>query len=322
MVIDTTAIIYVLFFIGTLLLVEGLYFLIRDIKHGPEKIVNERLRLAAGNTDSRDVLRKMRREDQGSLSQWINGIAPSLNRLISQSGVQVSTFRLIILMLGSSAVLLALLRLVSSVVLWQSVLMSLVAGIGVPLLVIYLMRQKRLKRFAEQFPDALDVITKSLRAGHPISASFNLVAEEMPDPIGSEFGIVTDEMTYGFDMGEALANLSVRVPQDDLKFFIVAVGVQRTTGGNLAEVLGNLSQVVRDRFRMFAKIRAISAEGRWSGIIISIIPFALIAWLNFVTPSFFGDVKDDPVFIPAMTVAGVLLVIGLITIYRMVNFRV
>jgi len=322
MIFDTTSIVYVLLFVGTLLLVEGLYFLIVDMRSGPEQIVNQRLRMAAGDPDSRAVLRKMRREDQGALSQWINNLAPPLDRLISQAGVQISTFRLVALMLGLSAMLLALLRLVTFVPLWQLALISLFLGIAVFILIIYVMRHKRLKRFAEQLPDTLDIITKSLRAGHPISASFNLVAQEMPDPIGSEFGIVTDEMTYGFDIDGALANLAIRVPQDDLKFFVVSIGVQRTTGGNLAEVLANLSQVVRDRFRMFAKIRAISAEGRWSGIIISIIPFALIGWLNFITPSFLGAVKDDPIFMPAMIVAGVLLVIGLITIYKMVNFRV
>ena len=245
-----------------------------------------------------------------------------MDRWISQAGTQISTFRLVVLMIGIAALLLALLRVTTIMPLWQVVPIALFFSVGLPLFAIYVMRNKRLKHFSEQLPEALDIIAKSLRAGHPISASFNLVAQEMPDPIGSEFGILIDEMTYGYDMDEALKNLAYRVPQEDLQFFVVSVNVQRQTGGNLAEVLSNLSKVIRDRIRMFAKIRAVSAEGRWSGIIISIIPFLLIAWLNFIVPSFLGDVSDDPVFVPAMIMAATLLIIGLITIYKMVNFRV
>ena len=137
------------------------------------------------------------------------------------------------------------------------------------------LRGRRQKKFGAQFPDALDIIVRSLRAGHPVPIAITMVAREMPDPIGSEFGIVADEITYGADLETAMRNLYFRIGQDDLPLFVTAVAIQGSTGGNLGEILENLSGVIRQRFKMRRKIRALAAEGRASAMILSALPIVM-----------------------------------------------
>ena len=163
---------------------------------------------------------------------------------------------------------------------------------------------------------------RGLRAGHPVSAALTLVSKEMPDPIGSEFGLVVDEMTYGLDLSEALRNLAARVPQEDLRFLVVTIQIQYMVGGNLAEVLANLSKIIRDRYQLFAKIRAVTAEGRSSAVLIGCLPMVFAALMVFLRPEFFAAVIDDPLFWPMVAGGVMLMVIGQIIIYKLVNFEV
>lgn len=322
MVFDSMTFLYVLLFIGTLLFVEGAFFLVAEMRGGREKRINRRMRLIAGNSDIRAVLRKMRREGQGVFSQVLNRLAPWVNGLITQSGLDISTARLCLIMFGMTALFFSLGKLLIFWSTWAALLAGLLLGLGVPLLVLYVKRRRRQKRFIEQLPQAIDIIKTSLKAGHPVATACSLVATEMSDPIGSEFGILTDETTYGLDFDEALYNLSRRMPKEDVEFFVVCLTVARATGGNLAEILDNLAKVLRDRSRMHAKIRAISAEGRWSGFIMGLVPFFVTGTLMMFAPDYLGSVKDDPIFWPAMTVAGILLLLGHLIIYKLVRFRV
>ena len=146
----------------------------------------------------------------------------------------------------------------------EALLIGLFCGTALPYLVLRFLRGRRQKAFGAQFPDGLDMIVRSLRAGHPVPIAITMVAREMKDPIGSEFGIVADEITYGADLETALRNLYFRIGQDDLPLFVTAVAIQGSTGGNLGEILENLSGVIRDRFKMRRKIRALASEGRAS----------------------------------------------------------
>ena len=156
------------------------------------------------------------------------------------------------------------------------------------------LRSRRQKAFGAQFPDALDMIVRSLRAGHPTPIALTMVAREMQDPIGSEFGIVVDEITYGADLETALRNLYFRIGQDDLPLFVTAVAIQGSTGGNLGEILENLSAVIRQRFKMRRKIRALAAEGRASALILSSLPIAMFLIIQIVSPDFYASVWDIP----------------------------
>jgi tight adherence protein B len=202
--------------------------------------------------------------------------------------------------------------------------LALSFGVGVagPIFFLKFKKMKRLKLFVEQLPDALDIMVRSLQAGHPVSAAMTLVTKEMPDPIGTEFGIAVDEMTYGLELREALANLGDRVDVEDYQYVVVSINIQHETGGNLAEVLHGLSTVIRARFRMFKKIRAISAEGRLSGKILAIMPFGFAAFTFTTKPGYYLSAVDDPLFWPLVGAALALELAGIFIMYKLVNFRV
>jgi tight adherence protein B len=318
---DPAILLYVVLFAGTLLFIEGIYYLVVDWRSEAGSKINRRLRLASRGDDPRAVLRKLRREDHGVLSLALARLLPSVERVVAQSGSDMSLLRLASICAAIFALILSLVRLATPTPLLLAVAAAALAAVGLPFLILYIKRRKRLKRFGEQLPEALDLIVRSVLAGHPISTSFTLVAKELPDPMGSEFGVVLDEMTYGLDMDGALDNLFRRVPHPDLHFFTMAVEIQHGTGGNLAEVLSNLSKVIRDRFRMFAKIRAVSSEGRLSAVIIGAMPLVVFGIVNLISPTYFGDVLDDPWFYPAIGVGVVLMLLGQIVILKLVNFR-
>jgi tight adherence protein B len=191
----------------------------------------------------------------------------------------------------------------------------------VPLQIVRIIRSRRQKKFAEQLPEGLDIIVRGLRSGHPVSVAFSLVGRELQDPIGSEFGITIDEMTYGLDMTRALRNLADRVGIPDMSLLVTAVALQSSSGGNLGEVLSNLSRVLRDRFQLRRKVRALSAEGRFSAIGLAILP-VLIGGLIFVqNPRYYSDVWDEPIFMPALYGLIVWSLIGNLIMRKMINFK-
>ena len=183
-------------------------------------------------------------------------------------------------------------------------------------------RGRRHKAFASQFPDAIDIIVRSLRAGHPVPIAISMVARELPDPMGSEFGVASDEITYGADLETAMRNLYFRVGQDDLPLFVTAVAIQGSTGGNLSEILENLSAVIRQRFKMRRKIRALAAEGRASALILSSLPIAVFGIVNLVSPEFYSSIWHESITKVILGVAGCWMGIGNFIMYRLVNFKI
>src|SRR5256885_13627505 len=155
------------------------------------------------------------------------------------------------------------------------------------------MRKRGHGKFAAQFPDAMDIIVRSLRAGHPVPVAVGLVAQELPDPIGTEFGIAADEITYGADVETGMRNLYFRVGQEDLPLFVTAVSIQGSTGGNLSEILENLSAALRQRFKIRRKIKALAAEGKFSAFFLSGLPVAIFFLLGMVAPDFYGSIWDQ-----------------------------
>jgi tight adherence protein B len=174
----------------------------------------------------------------------------------------------------------------------------------------------------EQFPVALDIFTRSLRAGHPIASAIHLITEEMPDPIGSEFGLVSDEISYGAELTDALAAMAERWNLEDMRMFVVSVSVQSETGGNLAEILENLSSVIRARASMYMKVRALSSEGRMSAWMLTALPVLTLLGVVAISPQFYFDVAQDPIFIFGFSALLVLYAIGVIIIRRLVDLKV
>ena len=174
----------------------------------------------------------------------------------------------------------------------------------------------------KQFPVALDIFVRSLRSGHPVPSAIDLLTREMEDPIGSEFGLVSDEVAYGSDLVEALHSMADRWDLDDMRMFVVSLSLQNQTGGNLAEILENISGVIRDRAQMFMKVRALSSEGRMTGWMLTVLPVGAFLMIFLGSPEFYLNVADDPMFIISSIVLVVMYVIGVITIRKMVDLKV
>ena len=317
---DPIYLIYVFVAAATVLLVEGIYLLcFSGVSY--RQNVNRRLKLLKDEPNRENILIQLRRE-RGLTGGGDYSIGfEAFNKLLLQSGLTMGVSKLLmVIALG------ALVAFGATYVIRNDIVEALVAGVFcctiLPLLVLHVMRGRRRKAFGAQFPDALDMIVRSLRAGHPVPIAIGLVAREMKDPIGSEFGIVADEITYGSDLESALRNLYFRIGQDDLPLFVTAVGIQASTGGNLGEILANLSKVIRERFKMRRKVRALASEGRASAIILSSLPLLLMVIIHVVAPDFYGTVWNEDLTRKVLMGAGSWMLFGNFIMYRMVNFRI
>jgi tight adherence protein B len=182
-------------------------------------------------------------------------------------------------------------------------------------------RSARLKLFEQQMPLALDVINRALRAGHPVISAVRLAADEMGDPIGSEFGLIVDETTYGFEFRDALANFARRSGLADAQFFAVSVGIQAETGGNLAEVLEGLATIIRSRASLAKRVKALSSEGRMSGALLSVLPVLMAAMMMVITPNYYSSKFSDPLFLEIMGGIFVSYLFGIYAMHRIINFK-
>jgi tight adherence protein B len=309
-------------FVSTLLLVQGVYYFYMSVKGIPEEKINRRLVMHRGNFSNEQVMSILRREQEGWLEKNVKNLLPRLDNLITQSGLTVSTIQVTLTMLVIALFVFLIASFVFGIHGLSSIAISLVAGVAIPLLYLKIKAHNRMRHFSRQLPDALDLIVRSLKAGHPINAAMSLVANEMADPIGSEFGLTVDEMTYGNDLREALANLADRVRHPDIRYMVVTIEIQHATGGNLAEVLEGLAAIMRGRVRMFARIRSLSAEGRFSAYIVSALPFIVFIGLSFLSPEYFSDVSNDPLYWPLLIGAFCQLMVGNYIMFKMVNFKV
>lgn len=241
------------------------------------------------------------------------------NRLLLQSGTRKSSTALAGRTLGLAVLLLLVLPLAGF---WLRIAASLVVAGLLCLMVLRIKRARRLARFGEQLPEVLDVIVRSLRAGHPLPVSLGLVARETPEPAGPEFALVVDEMNYGRSIAEALDGLYLRVGHPELAFVVAAISIANQTGGNLGEVLARLSRMLRERFRLSRRVRALTAEGRFSGYALSGLPIILFVVINLVSAAYYAEFWVSPSANTILGVALVLLLLGNLTIYRLVNFKV
>jgi len=317
---DQSYLLYLLIGISAAMFAEGAYLLLYN-QASYRKNINRRLKVMDDKTDRESVLIQLRRERGLTGGGEYRLPLINLNQLILQSGVTIGLGRLVVFMvIGAIAAFATIIAYDQS--LWRAVLAAAVVGLLLPYLVLRFLRGRRQKKFGAQFPDAIDIIVRSLRAGHPVPVAISMVAREQPDPVGSEFGLVTDEITYGADLESAMRNLYFRVGTDDLPLFVTAVAIQGSTGGNLGEILNNLSAVIRQRFKMRRKIRALAAEGRASALILSSLPIALLAIINFLVPDFYASVWSESLTKIALALAGCWMGIGNLIMFRMVNFRI
>ena len=310
-------IIIVLTFLTAALAVYGIYWFL-VFSRQEQRIVNRRLALSKSVANPSAALEALR-EERG-FGNINNPVLQWLSDWLSQTGIAIKqkTFVLTFLLLYLAV------NVPVSIVLgfgFGSTALALVAAVGIMLFVLYRLRSRRIFNFAEQLPDAVDIITRGVRAGLPFSGAIALVAREMPDPVGTEFGMLADEIAFGLDLRSALDNLYRRVGQEDLLFLTVAVSIQTQTGGNLGEILSRLSKLMRSRSKMRLKVNALSAEGRLSAIALTVLPFALFVIINFLSPAYYSVVRGSAILEPAIYVGLFLLLVGNVVMYRKVHYK-
>jgi tight adherence protein B len=179
-----------------------------------------------------------------------------------------------------------------------------------------------MEKFQRQLPEALEMIGRSLRAGHAFSSGLKMVCEEFDDPIGTEFQRTLDEINFGVSVPDAMKSLGNRVDCPDLKFFVISVIIQRDTGGNLAEIIDTMGHIMRERFKLYGKIRILTAEGRLSALLLCILPFVMVVVINFLNPKLIRILNDDPMGRFLAAIAIVLMIIGILISRMMVRIRV
>lgn len=315
-------IIYGLIFIGVYLMLGGVYLLVFGKQMNRQNRVNRRLALLQDGRDSEEVLTILRQEREGDVRTERYPIVGPLIRQARHANVAISPRAVAGVLLMMIVLSFFLLTMFTGA---EPMLRSLIAvAMGYATLYLWLRNKakKRISLFEEQLPDALDLMVRSLRVGHPINGAVTTVAREMADPIGTEFGLIADEATYGMSVTEALDKLAGRVPVPDLRFLSIAVNIQATSGGNLAEILDGLSGVIRSRFKLFRKVRAITAEARWSGWFLSMFPVVALLLVQLVDPNYYDRVADHPLFIPGAIATFILLVCNIIFMRILVNIKV
>lgn len=313
-------IVYAAIFIAVVLAVEGAWLFYRSVSPQSREI-NRRLALIAQKEDPKAALGLVKEREGGPLSQAITERAPWIGQMIWMARAKVAPATLIALALGFGAVFVVLFNFSGAPIL-LSLVFGAAIGVGIPFGALAFLAGRRKKAFLDQFPNAVDLVARSLQAGHPVPVALGIVAEQAPDPIGTEFGIAIDEMAFGLDRDEALSNMVRRFPLAELHLFVAAIQITRETGGNLAEVFLKLADVIRAKATLRKKVSALTAEGRMSCIVLAILPIALFAILNLLRPEFYGEVASDPLFAPMMTGPPILLIMGVVMIWRMVNFKI
>ena len=315
----------VLAFVAVVLLLEGLFLLWNAYK-GPEAQKIERrlhaLSAGAGKTVQTNVIKQRLLDEAQPLQRWLLGTPrlQQLDRFLEQSGLawSVSKFLLLTLLAGGLAYGGALLLRAPWLV---AVAASMLAAL-LPFLYMHRCRFQRTRKFERQLPDALDLVKRALRAGHAFSSGLQMVGEEMQEPIAGEFRITHDEVNFGVTLQQALANLAIRVPSTDLRYFVIAVLIQRETGGNLAELLDNLAKLIRERLQLLEKVQVLAAEGKLSAWILGILPFALAGVLNLINPSFMQVLWTDPVGIRMIETMLAMMFFGVLAMRKIIRIHI
>ncbi|MYM55292.1 type II secretion system F family protein [Thalassovita mangrovi] len=315
---NSLIVIYGLVFASALLLVEAAFQALITSRRHSQEVQNrlEALKLKVGTDAAYSQLlnrRGVRGGDDESLGTM-------LWNFYAQSGLETSVPRRIMYAVVLFIIGFAVTDLFITNNLFVKILFGVVLLLLVAFLVVYFARARRIKKFTAQLAPALDIIVRSLNAGHPLTAAIGLVAREMPDPIGSEFGILTDQITFGSELEDAMLNMITRVGSPELNLLAVTVSVQRGTGGNLSEILENLAQMLRDRLMLRAKIRAISAEGRFTAWFMMLFPFGLFAMIRSLVPTYFDPLWDSGYGGMVIGTCIMFMIFGFFIVRRLVSF--
>ena len=323
---DLSYLVYLLVFLAVMLLCGGVWMAWQSARGPGAARVARRLRAmqtASGESEKAVSITKDRPLSNNPVLQGlledVPGI-PRIDQLLLQSGKtwNVATF------LGFSIMGWMIGMLLASILPlpWYVRLGLTLAGAGLPYLMVQRAKAKRLVRIEQQLPDALDLMSRAMRAGHAFPTALKMVGEEMTAPLAEEFRMVFDEVNFGVAMSDALNNLAARVPSTDLRYFVIAVLIQRETGGNLTELLSSISAIIRDRLKLLGQVRVLSAEGRMSAWVLGLLPFGAALMMHLMNPQFIEVLYTDSGGRKMVGAALGLLTIGVLVIRKIINIRV
>lgn len=322
MQITAEPIIYGLIFVGVLVLVEGLYLVAFGKSISLNSRVNRRLEMLDKGTGREQVLEQLRKEMQQHMKSRSIPLYSLLADRAQKAAIAFTPRQLLLIMAGLAAFAFVGLTIGTE----TDVVLRAVASVGIGVGGVYFWvnskAKKRMAMIEEQLPDAVELMVRSLRVGHPFSSAISIVSKEIADPLATEFGIIADESAYGRDVGEALKEMAERLDMQDLRFLSVAVTIQQQSGGNLAEILAGLAKVIRARFRLFRRVKAITAEAQWSGKFLSAFPLLCLTLILVNDPGYYDEVLDHAYFIPACFIVGILLTANLIVMRVLTNIKV
>ncbi len=322
MSISAEPIIYGLIFIAVLVLVEGIYLTVFGKSISLNSRVNRRLEMLDKGAAREQVMEQLRKEMTQHLKARSIPLYSILAAKAQKAAIAFSPAQLIAIMGALTVTAYIGLTVGTGASANVRIPVSIAMGIGAVYVWVNNKAKKRLALFEEQLPDAVELMVRSLRVGHPFSSAIQIVAREVPDPLGTEMGMIADEAAYGRDVGEALKALAERMDMQDLRFLAVAVTIQQTSGGNLAEILDGLAKVIRARFKLFRRVKAITAEAKWSGTFLSGFPLAALVMINVIQPNYYDEVRDTAAFIPACLVVAGFLVANIFVMKALVNIKV
>ncbi|MCA0870911.1 type II secretion system F family protein [Seohaeicola saemankumensis] len=315
-------IIYGLIFVGVLVLVEGLYLVAFGKSISLNSRVNRRLEMLDKGAGREQVLEQLRKEMQQHMKSRSIPLYSLLAEKAQKAAIAFTPRQLIMIMAGLSVFAFVGLTVGTETPVELRVVASIGIGIGGVYFWINSKAKKRMAMIEEQLPDAVELMVRSLRVGHPFTSAIQIVAKEVEDPLATEFGIIADECAYGRDVGESLKEMAERLDMQDMRFLSVAVTIQQQSGGNLAEVLAGLASVIRARFRLFRRVKAITAEAQWSGKFLSAFPLLCLVAILAKDPGYYDEVLDHPYFIPCCFIVGILLTANLFIMRSLTNIKV
>ncbi len=322
MQLSAAPIIYILIFVAVLVLVEGIYLTAFGKSISLNSRMTRRLALLEKNHNREEVLAQLRKE----MGQHLNARKIPLYSMLAtkaqKANIAFSPLQLIGIMAGLSVFSFLGLTIGTEAAPPVRAAIAVAMGVGGVYFWVNKKAKKRIELMEEQLPDAVELMVRSLRVGHPFASAIGIVSKEIPDPLGTEFGMIGDEAAYGRDPSESLKAFAERMDNQDLRFLAVAVTIQQQSGGNLAEILEGLAKVIRARFKLFRRVRAITAEAKWSGMFLSAFPIGALVMILMVKPDYFDEVKETPAFIPAALIVAVFLVVNMIFMKMMVNIKV
>ncbi len=322
MQISTAPLIYLMIFVAVVVIVNGIYLIVFGKSISLNSKVSRRLTLLEKNANREQVLEQLRKEMNQHLNAKNIPLYSMLAKKAQRANIAFSPQALIGIMALLSVFAFLMLSVFTSAELGLRAILGVVMGVGGVFVWVNRTAKQRMSLLEEQLPDSIELMVRSLRVGHPFSTAIGIVAKEIPDPLGSEFGVIADEAAYGRDVSESLKAFAERMDSQDLRFLAVAVSIQQQSGGNLAEILEGLSKVVRARFKLFRRVRAITAEAKWSGMFLSGFPIAALLMINVIQPDYYDEVKGTSAYVPAALFVVVFLIINVIYMKMMTNIKV